>query len=216
MEAETRQRLLEQFAAYLDGAPEQGADAEGEVDLHTLLGELAALKNEIRLESRQFKTTLAEVRAVASELSEANARLARELDHARDQAAVARRQAERQLLLELLDLRDRLEAGLAAAAGYRPGWRSRWFGRSALRFLGSLTQGQGLTLQRLDQVLERNRVRAIDSLGQPLDPQSMNAVGTGSEPRRPDATVLAEQRRGFLRDGEVLRYAEVIVNKRTP
>jgi molecular chaperone GrpE len=216
MDAELKERLLEQFRAYLDAEPEPPDEPDQEVDLHTLLNELAVLKNEIRLESRQFKTALDQVRGVATELGEANARLGRELDQARDQTASVRRQAERQLLLELLDLRDRLEAGLAAIAGYRPGWRTRWFGRAALRFLSGLRQGQDLTLQRLDQVLARHRVHAVETVGRSLDPLSMNAVATAFEPERQDGMVLAEQRRGFVREGEVLRYAEVIVNKRIP
>ena len=46
-----------------------------------------------------------------------------------------------------------------------------------------------------------------------LDPHMMRAVGVVSEAGQPDALVLREARRGFLHDGELLRAADVIVNR---
>jgi len=58
------------------------------------------------------------------------------------------------------------------------------------------------------------RVRPIEVLDRPLDPRCMNAVGVRTDRRQPDGIVVVEQRRGFIRDGSLLRCAEVIVNKR--
>ncbi len=57
-------------------------------------------------------------------------------------------------------------------------------------------------------------MRPVDALGQPLDPTLMRAVGVESVRDRPDAVVLREARRGYFRGGELLRAAEVIVNKK--
>jgi hypothetical protein len=60
------------------------------VDLATLLGEMAVLKNELRLQSRQFKNTLDELRLFGNDLRQHGERLQRDLDRAREQAATSR------------------------------------------------------------------------------------------------------------------------------
>jgi molecular chaperone GrpE len=214
LDQELRERLVEEFRACLEAATDLPNETESGVDLHSLFSELAVLKNEIRLESRQFKTALEEMRTFTSELRDNHVRLARELEHGREQIGVAKRQAERALLLELLDLRDRLDAGLAALPGHRPGWLARCFARSTLRFLRGFQEGQSLTLRRLDLLLERHGVRPIETASRALDPAIMNVVATQDQPHSAEGWVLAEQRRGFLHHGELLRCAEVIVNKR--
>jgi molecular chaperone GrpE len=206
-------RLVEEFRACLEQWEEEDEQPPEPVDLRTLLGEMAALKNEVRLESRQFKSALEELRSVAETLRTQNERLARELERTREQAAEAQRQAERGLLLGMLDLRDRLQAGADAAAARRPSPLARWL-PGETRFAQALGQGLTLTLQRLDELLRSHRVRPIDALGQPLDPQSMRAVGVEAAPETRDGVVLREVRCGFLHGGELLRAAEVIVNKR--
>jgi molecular chaperone GrpE len=57
-------------------------------------------------------------------------------------------------------------------------------------------------------------VRPIDALGARLDPQRMRAVGVESAQDAPEGIVLREVRRGFLHGQELLRAAEVIVNKK--
>ena len=115
-----RERLVEEFRACLEQWEEEGEDEGEPVDLRTLLGELAALKNEVRLEARQFKSALEELKSFGETLRTHNERLTRDLDRARGEAAEAQRQAERRLLLGMLDLRDRLQAGADAAAARRP------------------------------------------------------------------------------------------------
>jgi molecular chaperone GrpE len=213
LDAREKERLVEEFRACLEQWEEEGKEESEPVDLRTLLGEMAALKNEVRLESRQFKSALEELKSSGEALRAHNERLARDLERAREQAAEAQRQAERRLLLGMLDLRDRLQAGADAAAARRPSVLARLV-PGETRFAGALGQGLTLTLQRLDELLSTHRVRPIDALGQPLDPQRMRAVGVESAPEAPDGVVLHEARRGFFHSGELLRAAEVIVNKK--
>lgn len=209
---EEKERLIEEFSALLD-ACEPGDEEDKPVDLHTLLAEMAALKNEIRLESRQFKSMLDEMRNFADVLREQNERLNRDLDIAREQAAAGRQKAERALLLEMLDLRDRLQAGKDAGAAHRPSLMARLL-PGEVRFADSLVQGLALTLQRVDDALISHRVRPLDVLGLSLDPHLMRAVGVETVTDKPDGVVLREARRGFLYGGELLRAAEVVVNKK--
>ena len=191
-----KQRLVEEFRTCLEQW-EEDADQGEPVDLRTLLGEMAALKNEVRLESRQFKSALDELKSFGEALRAHNERLARDLERARAEAAEGQRKAERRLLLGMLDLRDRLQAGTDAAAARRPSALARLV-PDETRFARALSEGLTLTLQRLDELLATHRVRPIEALGQPLDPQRMRAVGVEAAPEAPDGVVLREARRGFI------------------
>ncbi len=215
LDPQDKERLLEEFRFYLEQwNAEVGETLEQPVDLRTLLGEMAALKNEVRLESRQFKNTLEELRSFGEALREHNERLVRDLDRLREQAAETQRQTERRLLLGLLDVHDRLQAGADAPEAARTPAFARLLAPGQARLARSLMEGTKLTLQRLDDLLVSHRVRPIDTLGQTLDPQTMCAVATESVSDAPEGSVLREARRGFTHGGELLRAAEVIVNKK--
>lgn len=91
---------------------------------------------------------------------------------------------------------------------------ARYLAPGPTRVAESLIAGTRLTLQRLHDLLATHRVRPIKALGQALDPHTMNAVAIETSSALPEGSVLREARRGFTHDGELLRAAEVIVNKR--
>lgn len=221
MDAEAKQRLLDEFRACLDdwdksggsaGDEAGGEGAESPVDLALLFAELSVLRNEVRVEARQFKTALEDMRALSELLGEQNRRLTRDLERARETEGNAQRQTERRLLLDMLDVRDRIAAAMSAFRAYRPGLLSR-LAPVETKLAQGLGEGIELTLRRLDDLLGERRVRAIEAIGGRLDPNIMRAVGVESVAQRPAGEVLAEARRGYMRDDELLRLAEVIVNK---
>ena len=218
MDEVTKDALTAQFRAYLDqsDADERAAGstdsgAEPAPDLFTLLAELAALKNEVKLESRQVKTALDEFRALFDTLRETQTRLADEQQQRCELARAADRRDARDLLLELLDLRDRIQAGQTQATRFRPGWLSRR--RRAPRLIAALADGMGMNLRRLDETLARRGVRQLNAVDRPFDPQRMHAAELAQDPERPNGQVVAELRPGWLLHGELLRPAEVVVNR---
>jgi molecular chaperone GrpE len=215
MDAEHKAQLLERFRAYLDQAPDRALPQEPQVeapDLFTLLAQLGAVKNEVKLESRQVKTALDRFGEVFETLRQSNQRLQDELDRQRERDAAERRKVEQGLLSELLELRDRMQAGRDQAARYTPGGLARW--RRAEPFIASMADGMAMNLGRLDEVLARRGVRPLEVLHRPFDPHRMHAVDTAAEPGLPDGVVTEEVRAGFTQDDRVLRPAEVIVNKK--
>jgi molecular chaperone GrpE len=215
MDPSARDQLLARFAAYLDGA-EDTADsdrsgAEPAPDLFTLLAELSALKNEIKLESRQVKGALDQFREAFDLVRQAQARLEEGQAQRTEAERRARHEAERDLLLELLDLRDRLQAGHDQARRYSPGWLARR-GR-ADAFVAGMADGLGMNLQRLDDTLARRGVLHLRVLGSRFDPRTMHAAEAGQDPTQADGLVLAEVRRGFVQGQRLLRPAEVVVNR---
>lgn len=208
---DAKEHLLVQFRTYLeasDATPD--SDDRGDPDLFSLLAELAALKNEVKIESKQVKQANEEFRDVFATLRQSNERLAAELARRQQEEQQTARTTERALLLELLDLRDRLHAGHDHANGYQPNWLARL--AKADEFVTGMAQGLKMNLRRVDELLARRDVSPIVSLGQPFDPKTMTAVQVVADRNREHGEVVEEVRTGYLQDEQLLRTAEVVVN----
>jgi molecular chaperone GrpE len=204
--------LTAQFRAYLDATDTTPTDGEDPApDLFTLLAELAALKSEVKLESRQVKTALDEFRGLFDTLRERQAQLSAEQERRCEQMRASDRQGWKAMLLELLELRDRIQAGHDQAARFQPGWLTRM--HRAPRLIASLAEGTAMSLRRLDEILARRGVRALPAVGRAFDPQRMHAAELARDPGRPTGEVVAELRPGWLLHDELLRAAEVVVNR---
>ena len=235
MDQSLKETLLDRLRAYLDGldtadAPESavaetadaspmatevaGDPADDEArDLFSVYAEIAATRNEVRTQSRIVKDALDQFRAVFETLQSGNAALDRELKEARARAGEQTRTILRPMLLDIIDVRDRLAAGLAAAPpGRAAPWWTRW--RRTASVADPWREGLEMTLRRLDRVLADRRVTPIVTVGRPFTPTVARVVATQDDPSVADGWVIAESRAGFEWDGELLRAAEVIVAKR--
>jgi molecular chaperone GrpE len=204
--------LLSQFAAYLDAeTPEHEPDDMSKLaDLYSVFVELAGLRNEVRTESRMVKDALVQFRAVFEVLQANQATMQKDLDRAR---AEARGQAVlRPLLLDVIDLRDRLVAALKLVAPRKRSWPMRMWRREDSS-AGPWEEGLRMTLRRLDQVLADRQVVPIESVGQQFDPLWARAVAVSASSDSADGVVIEEVRTGFLWEDQVLRIADVIVAK---
>jgi molecular chaperone GrpE len=213
----TQEALLAQFRTYLEESaaghapPEEEADP---IDLYTLLSELAALKNEVRIESRQVKGALDQFRGLVEPLQNGQAALQSEILHLRDAHRHAARDALRPVLLELLEIRDRIAAGLETKTDQQ--LSSKLFKplcRQEQALLAAWRAGQEMTLRRLDQLLASQSVLPMEVLAQPLDPRLARAVRVESHKNIAHGVVVSELRKGFLWHGAVLRPAEVVINR---
>ena len=171
--------------------------------------------DEFRLESRRVKTALDEFRAVFETLQTGQSQLGGELDRAHAALPEQRRAALKPVLLELVELYDRLEVGLRVLQNYRPAVLSRLFGlgQRERALLQAIAQGQDISLRRLEQLLNSQQVTALPTLGQPLDPHTMRAAEVEQRGDVGNGIVTEELRRGYLWQGELLRPAEVKVNR---
>jgi molecular chaperone GrpE len=210
-----KQALIDRFRGYLDMVEdgEEPPDDPGETaDLFSVLVEMAALRSEVRTESRLVKEALEQFRGVFDSLQASQATLQRELDRARTETRDQAQSALRPLLLDVIDLRDRLVAALTLSAAARPRWRDRLWRRDRSG-VAAWQEGLRMTLRRLDQVLLDRRVVATQLAGLPFDPRLARAIGTAADSSVAEGTVIKEVRAGFFWDDQVLRTAEVIVSK---
>ena len=214
-----RRSTLEDFRQWLEGqanpppADVEPPDAEppDECDLHTLFSELAALRQEIRLQNREQSRA---GRALASAAAGYDAaRLAgerRDEDLADLERRVARASEDR-VLRSVLEVRDALVRGRAAARelGDRP--RLAWI---SSRRIAGVAEGYEQALRRFDRVLAGFGVRIVPALGEPFDSRTMHAVAARPGEGAGDKVVVVEEiRSGFTREGEVLRLADVAVSR---
>jgi molecular chaperone GrpE len=214
-----RQVLLSQFSTWLDSVPDErpadaapGAESAPTTDLYSLFVEMAGLRAEVRTESRLVKEALEQFRGVFETLQSSHATMRQELERARAETRDQVKAAVRPLLLDVIDLRDRLLDAQRLSGTARTGLLARFRGRSATGG-AAWQEGLRLTLRRLDQVLLDRRVVGLRLQGQPFDPLQARAIATVADSAAPDGTVMEEVRAGFLWDDQVLRTAEVIVSK---
>jgi molecular chaperone GrpE len=215
MDETTKNELLRQFRDCLDQLPEgtmEEISAEGGTDLYTLFVELAALKNEVKIESRQVKSALDEFKLVFETLQEAQSHMSVELTRSRKDRDDLSHVLLRPLLLDLLELHDRLSAGLSAATSHRRSLLARLSRRENQMFRG-LRDGQKMTLRRLEAILASCQVRPMDVVGRKFDPSYMLAAETENQPHLDDGVVTVELRKGFFWDESPLRIPEVKINK---
>jgi molecular chaperone GrpE len=221
MDETIREKLLGRFAAYLDSVDhdetgEAPAVAEGseEADLFSVFVELAGLRNEVRTESRLVKEALDRFRGVFDTLQSSHETLEQELKRARTEAHDRERTLLKPLLLDIIDVRDRLAAGLKLAVAHPPRWYERIRPKVKHEAEMAWREGVRMTLRRIDRLLAERSIIAIETVGRPFDPRLAAAMSTVEDPAATDGIVVEEVRPGFLWQGELLRSAEVIVARR--
>ena len=187
----------------------QGAEA----DLFTVFVELAAVRNEVRTESRLVKEALDQFRGVFATLQSSHATLEQELKRVQAEARERGRALLRPLLLELLDLRDRLAAGLQPPTA-PPRALARSLAQPAASRAGKLA-GRPRHHAAAARPHPGRPPRGADRDGRAGGsiPASARVVGTTQDASIGAGIVVEEVSAGFLWDDELLRAAEVIVSK---
>jgi molecular chaperone GrpE len=108
-----------------------------------------------------------------------------------------RRQAQEELLREILPVLDNFDRALAAAPAPRTDQAFR--------------TGVELIHRNFLAALERLGVRPFVAVGEPFDPARHEAVGRVERHDVEDQTVVSEALRGYLLQDRVLRPAQVVV-----
>jgi len=215
MDESTKEKLIEQFRTYLDGY-QADEDSTQKTDLFSLFTELAALRNEVKLESRQVKMALDLFKKSLETAQTGYDKLHHAFKRSSDEQGKHKRETMQPLLLGFLDIYDRLDAGMKILNNYteRSSFLTRYFTQRERRLIQGLQEGQAMTLRRTLQLLGRYQVHPLEVLNKPLDPHTMWAVEVDFQPKLENGIVTEELRKGFMWDKEVLRIAEVKVNKK--
>jgi molecular chaperone GrpE len=80
----------------------------------------------------------------------------------------------------------------------------------------SIVTGYTMSVQRVERALEQFDLEPIPAVGEPFDPELMEAIEVVVEPGRLTTEVIEEVRRGYVRHGRVFRFAQVRVARPDP
>lgn len=214
-----KQNALDGFVEWLDSLPEDppAESSEPAADLYTLAEELTALKQEMRTLGRNTARLAESSEAISHNLqSELPALLERQpppVSAAPDRETLRKtgRNAERPLLVELGEVAEAL--GELKERGMEIKWPFYVSASARRRLRNALMKPVTVLLARVDGLLVRHAVQKIASVGTPFDATSMNAVDISHTGKFAPDCVSAVVRQGFIRGGEILRIAEVIVEE---
>lgn len=223
-----------------DSLPEVDAPAEAEAEPEFDLGAaFEELQRELRRVGRElfktnraaeghqetFNAALAEIQQLAAVVAQIPAQSAAAAGDARFEAKAA-------LCRDLLRLGDTVEASLAAAADLiarlqpqaeQPATGFAFRFAAARQMRDSLTEavtalrqwraGQALLIERVQAILLAAGARPMETSGRLFDPTLHRAVATEARSDIAPGTITGEELRGYMLEGRILRYAEVIVAK---
>ena len=146
-----------------------------------------------------LRNQLAEAQASADRHRDDYLRVIAEMDNLRKRTAreieTAQRYAVEKFAGDLLEARDSLERGIAAAGDGT----------------NSVVEGLQATLRLVDKAFERAGVSMIDPQGQAFDPQQHEAMATIEAAELAPGSIASVVQKGYLLNGRVLRPARVLV-----
>lgn len=217
LDPEVRRTILARVEAALDRleiaeVPPEGiaaalleADAPAP-DLYELLAQMTALTREVQLHGRAANRMSTEVNQLVQQVSAISE------GQISARASAARRDAQAELLGELLDIRDRFARGREEARKRMDSFRG-FFARLGSRpIVEAILRGNELALERLDETLRRHGVHEIPCAGEAFDPSTMRAVERDVRDDVRPGMVTDVLRRGYRTAERILRYAEVKVS----
>uniref|UniRef100_A0A7V3YLL9 Protein GrpE n=1 Tax=Candidatus Caldatribacterium californiense TaxID=1454726 RepID=A0A7V3YLL9_9BACT len=190
---ENKEELLHDETSHEQSIPLQET---GEASLQEEIAKLrAALEEE--------KQKALEKEQLANEYLNDLKRVKADFDNFRKREMLYRQQfvktANRDLILKLLPVLDDLEKALAEG--------------QKNEVHEAFLQGVEFIYRKFLGILEKEGVRPIETRGQKFDPKYHEAMMTVSLPDREDFEIVEEIRKGYLYHDEVLRPAQVKVNR---
>ena len=234
VDGDWKRQALEEFRQWLEQPTVSPPVAELEdqsaapCDLRDLFAEFAALRQEVRLQNREQSRAGRELAGAAARYDA----VSHVLEHREEELAAfeqrVTRAAENRCLLPVLELRDALVRGHDAGVRLRQagtkgekGGKARKGRRKGVRKLlrrlqpgiAGVIEGYALAIRRCDRMLAQLGVRGVTAVGEPFDARTMHAVDTRRVRGLAEGVVVEEYVSGFVRDGAVLRLAEVVVNR---
>ena len=207
--------LLDQFRDYLEKTEEAQREVPRKLSLLTFYEELISLKNEIRIESRIVKQGLDDFQKTAELIEQGNRKMDILVEKSDTGSENAPSLVEKQVVQGLLDLYDGAQASLQTIRKSRKAtsWLQRLRCGENQQILRSVHEGQKMTLDRALELLRLYGAVPMEVVGRRFDPHTMRAVGTDSLSGLEDGVVSNESRTGFTLHGDILRPADVRVNR---
>lgn len=196
-----------------DLSPTQSATLDS-CDLYTILSEFSALRQEIKMQNRAqsraintLSETLDEYERTSNLFKERTEGIALLEERIRTTSIQA---SEKRTVMPFLDMRDALVRGYDSCKRIS---ENTSLLRPSPKGIESIIEGYEMAIRRFDRALASVDIKPLECFGKPFDPKTMRAVGTKSVKDYADGIVVEEMLTGFIRKQEIIRLAEVTVNK---
>jgi len=214
LDPETKRSILTRVEAALERleagdefpegiAPALLDDDAAPPDLYALLGQLTALTREVQLQGRAANRMSAEVSQLVQQVASLTE------GQIATRVTAARRDAQADLLGDLVEMRERLARARDEARKRLDSFRGLFARLGSRPVVEALLRGNEIALERLDETLRRHGVHEIAAEGQPFDPNTMRAVEIETRHGMAPGVVTEVVRRGYRSADRILRYAEV-------
>lgn len=151
---------------------------------------LKELEERLEAKEKESRETHDRLLRVGAEFENYKKRMAREIDD-------IRKYANQSLLREMLSVVDHIELALKAASENVPG--------------ASLREGLNLTLRELMRILGKFKVKPIEAVGRPFNPEFHEAILREECAETADNTIVREMQKGYLINDRLLRPSLVVV-----
>jgi len=210
--SEWKNRVMRDVQSWLETLDEQPSPSDQElpeVDLYSIFQQLTILKNEQKTASRKNNELLKELSDSLNDFSHIMTKL--ELCVSSPLKDQEKDENNRQMtMIDLYTRLERLHSALAsppkvglfnARSRYRQSWQN-------------LAQGFDIVCSHLEQLLKKQGIEKISTLGQEFDPQTMVAIATEKKAGVPENWVSAEVSPGFSCNNQILKLAEVKIARK--
>jgi len=152
---------------------------------------LRDIQSKLDATEKEHKETYDRLLRVTAEFENYKKRMSREMED-------FRKYANQSLLKEMLSVVDHIELAVQAAGA-----------PSAADT--SMVEGLNLTLKEFLRILEKFKVKPIEAVGQPFNPQMHEAIMQEACDRLPENTVVREMQKGYTIHDRLLRPSLVVV-----
>jgi len=152
---------------------------------------LEDVQSKLDAREKDYKETYDRLLRVTAEFENYKKRLSREMED-------FRKYANQSLLKEMLSVVDHIELAIQAAGVPSPAGTS-------------MVEGLNLTLKEFLRILDKFKVKPIEAVGQPFNPQMHEAIMQEATDRLPENTVVREMQKGYTISDRLLRPALVVV-----
>ncbi len=210
-EGDWRKEVLDDFASWLkdlDSFPESPPAMDLSHDRFEVVGEITALRQEIKRQSREQGKLNEELNRMGDLYKEALSRLGATTYDLASLKQEVQDETEKSVFFLFADLRDALERGLD---GVLKATAQQSFFRKLPPAWNAVREGYELALSRFDRAMANLGIQKIEARGLPFDSKLMVAIATRCEPGVEAGTVLEESLSGYVRGEVILRTARVVV-----
>ena len=208
-----KREILSDFARWLDDLPD-GAEGRPDPspqrgDMARLFGEFAALRQEVKRQSRVQQKAILNLDAASSSFATVEEALKAQRSAVEQSLARHDGLLDAQAVIEsFLDIGDSLVRSRDEAARLLEPREA-----DARSDAEGLVAGLDLIIGKFERILREFGMERIGGVGEAFDARAMTAIGTRNVDGAEDGTVVEVVRGGYVRDGKVIRAAAVFVNR---